>query len=156
MSWWYTGQGDDLTGDVPADMINDALKALAKICADEGQQKPDLAELLTAIKLVANAQSEVTIANGTGSSIQCLTAKLAGDEGEVSSEDNIAPRRALLDVLNQTFEEIIAYYRSALEREPRLSELLACIQFILGYEPETYLSIQPGCSILRIDFELKS
>jgi hypothetical protein len=151
MGWWETGQGDDVIGDEPADTITTTLRAMAEAYEEQGKQKPTVQQLLNAILSALRLKPEQFIDEGNEISIQTLTAKFESTLDNVSSsEDNIADNQ-LVTALCDAFEEVAVEYEDAeMERKPRLSELLTSIAFVLGYEPEEYLSVPEGTSVTEI------
>ena len=122
MSWWDVGKEQLTIGDVPADRIGRGLKRIA------AQEKPGLPRLLSGLgrvldrKLVAHTPRGSVAANGL--------------------EDPALERE-----LRNTVDSVIEAYRDELKREPTTEEILACFAFVLGFEPERYLSQLDGSAI---------
>ena len=49
MSWWDTGEGDDVIGDRPADLLISGLKKLGAEREAAGQERPSLDGLLAGL-----------------------------------------------------------------------------------------------------------
>jgi hypothetical protein len=127
MSWWDTSRGLVL-GDGPADIFGAALRDFA------ARRKPALPELLAAM--------------GEALGIPALVASREGGPGVPAAE---GPADAeLVSVLRRAFGEIGSEYRTYLEREPKLEEILETTDFILGYRPERFLAGVEGMEILAI------
>lgn len=138
MSWWDTGQQDDVIGDRPADLIGGALKDIARTSADKQLPKPTLESLLRALGLA--------LTTGTGEYLDAHP-----DLQEIVAEDALGvrvssgPLRAeplvpdLTERLRKALHLNAAAYMERWERKPRLTELLATLEFVLGYRPEDFL-----------------
>jgi hypothetical protein len=154
MSWWDTGEGDDLIGDIPADIIGGMFKSITKASEEQGNQKPTLQEVLNSIKSALSQNPEEILADGKGISVQKVVAELENKPDEVSSGEPINTLDELVVAFRKAFEAVTQEYKDALERKPRLSELLACIVLVLGSSPEDYLSIEAGACVEKIVAEL--
>jgi len=152
MGWWSTGHGDDASGDGPADTMQACLTSIAASRVEKRQAKPTLEKLLTAMVQALNARSATIIQDGTSVHIRKLEARLEPDSMHVSS-GNTADE-GVVKALGDAFAAIAREYNDVLDRRPRLSELLYAVRFVLGYEPERYLSIDPGTSIKEITAQL--
>jgi hypothetical protein len=127
MSWWDTPRGLVL-GDGPADIAQSALQDFAV------HRRPTLPELLAAM--------------GEALGRPGLLARQ--EEGPDVPAAAGAADQDLVSALKQAFDEIGKEYRTYLKREPVLAEILETVQFILGYQPERYLSGVEGMEILEI------
>ncbi len=155
MGWWETGNGDDVSGDGPADSVTGALITIAEACQEKNIQRPTLMQLLNGIVAALRPRPEVYLSDGEGISIGRLVAKLESHPYEVSVKEFTPTDEWLVIPLRYAFEEIaVEYQDSEVERKPRLSELLAAFAFVLGYEPEKYLSIGGENSVEEIVAEL--
>ena len=153
MGWWETGNGDDIIGDGPADTITTALRVAAQKREAEQRPKPTLSEMLDAVAGALRGRRGDLLAGGDGLSLRRLAARAdpgrrvvtGGDRGEP------APDAFAVEAFGEAIEEIAAEYEdSALERPPRLSELLASLRFVLSYQPDEYLSIEEDASVQAI------
>jgi len=127
MSWWDTPDGYVL-GDGPADLFRATLRTFAE------RRKPTLPELLAAA--------------GEALGTRGLVASREGGPGVRASEGPADP--ALVAALLEAFEGIRTEYRTYVDREPKLEEILETIDFIVGYRPERFLSGVEGLEILAI------
>ncbi|MBL1202382.1 MAG: hypothetical protein FWK04_25765 [Nostoc sp. GBBB01] len=150
MGWWETGQGDDIIGDAPADTITEIFEAIASSFEEEGKSKPTLEQLLNAIFSVLCEKGADIFQNGEEISIQSLVAELQPTSVKVSSSSNESAHEELVQALDKGIQEIITQYQDSVNRKPRLQEFLACIKFVLGYNPEEYLSIEEGIAVKKI------
>ena len=150
MGWWEIGQGDDIIGDSPADTIAETLGHIASCCEEQGKPKPTLKEALDAIASVLRLTATEVVENGEEIFIQSLVAELEPTSTQVCGGENDNSDEALVAAFGKAIEEITNQYQDAVDRKPRLRELLACIRFVLGYNPEEYLSIEEGVSVKEI------
>ncbi|MES1240581.1 MAG: hypothetical protein ABUT39_03085 [Acidobacteriota bacterium] len=127
MSWWDTPDGRVL-GDGPADLFRAALRSFAK------RRRPTLPELLAAAGEALGTPGLVASREG-GPDVQAA-------EGPADAD--------LVSALREAFEAIRTEYRTYVDREPELEEILETIDFIVGYRPERFLSDTEGLEILAI------
>ena len=139
MSWWDAGEGTDVIGDQPADVMRRVLKRIAEERLRQSRPKPTLAEVLQVVGTIASeAQSKQL--DAVPENMRGLVADLKNGEKVSSSplghekqnQDLAAELRAALD-------EVAGQYRSRWERSPKFSELLEIVTFVLGYQPERFL-----------------
>src|SRR5256885_1015793 len=64
MGWWKTGQGDDILGDRPADIVAHMLDALAETSEETKQRKPKLREVLEVIAAALRIYPETFLDEG--------------------------------------------------------------------------------------------
>ncbi len=134
MSWWDTGNGDDVIGDRPADLLTAALPELPA---------PSLAELLEAVSQVLREHGENLVADPD----DARDAVVVTDPPVI--EDNPRPpREAVTERLLGAFRDIAAVYDDRWERRPRVSELLALLAFVLRPRPRPWLS-EGGDALVR-------
>jgi hypothetical protein len=150
MGWWGIGQGDDIIGDSPADTIAETLGQIASSCEEQGKPKPTVKEALNAIASALRLKAADVVENGEEIFIQSLVAELEPTSTEVSGGENDNTDEALVAAFGKAIEEIARQYQDAVDRKPRLRELLASIRFVLGYEPSEYLSIEEDISVKKI------
>jgi hypothetical protein len=126
MSWWDVGKEQLTIGDVPADRVGDGLKRIAA-----AQGKPGLPRFLSGLGRVLDRK---------------LVARTpAGDVAADGSDDPALEREC-----GSTIASVREAYRDELKREPSIDEILACFAFVLGFEPERYLSQLDGSAIENI------
>ncbi len=142
MGWWETGQGDDIIGDSPADTIAETLESIASSREEQGKPKPTLKEVLDTFASVLRLKATDLVENGEEIAIQSLAAELDPTSAQVYGGENNSVDEQLVKAFGGAIEEIARQYQDVVERKPRLSELLACIRFVLGYNPSEYLSIE--------------
>jgi hypothetical protein len=135
MSWWETGKERLVIGDVPADKVTGGLKSMAAARRQSGQAEPTLPQLLSGLgrvlgqdKLVAKTSRGTVV--GTG------------------------PNGPELDAgLREIVRAVDEAYQDELKRAPKIEEVLANFLFVLGFEPERYLSKLDGATIEDIAAE---
>jgi hypothetical protein len=123
MSWWDVGKEQLTIGDVPADRIGAGLK---RIAAAHG--KPGLPRLLSSLGRVLDTKLVARTPRG-------LVAADGSDDAALQRE------------FRNTVASVTEAYREELKREPSIEEILACFAFVLGFEPERYLSQLDGSTI---------
>jgi hypothetical protein len=123
MSWWDVGKEQLTIGDVPADRIGGGLK---RIAAAHG--RPSLPRLLSSLGRILDTKVVSRTPHG----------QVAAD----GSEDPALDRE-----IRSTVDSVMEAYRDELKRGPSTEEILACFAFVLGFEPERYLSQLDGSEI---------
>ena len=150
MSWWETGNGDDVIGDEPADALQDALRGIAAASEGQSRTKPTLAQLLAAIAAVLHTKARDVLAEA--SLVQsALVARLADGSVVRSESDDNGQLATMVASLTAAAEAIARIYNDRFARRPRLSELLAVISFVLRGQPERYLAISNDQQIRSIE-----
>jgi hypothetical protein len=140
MGWWRTGKYDDLIGDGPVDTLTIALQEFANQYKSQYHEKPSLQDVLNVLLKTLQLQPENYICDSQVYTLDLLVSKT--DSGlTVTSNPNAVLKEESIGIFHIAFEEIsVEYQDSELDRKPRLRELLAILQFILGYQPDYYLS----------------
>ena len=155
MGWWKTGQNKDIIGDVPADIISSMFKTIVRNYEELGKEKPTLSEMLSALLIALRTEPEKILEVAEAISIRRLVATINPGGTEITSQlDGKAVDEMLVKRLRGELELVTTSYLETLERKPKLSELLACLAFILGSNPEKYLSGIQGGSVQEIVAEL--
>jgi hypothetical protein len=122
MSWWNLPDiPDHVTGDGPADSVDQALLALP--------QKPSLAELLRGLELALVAKRAHLAELPDAVTLATCTGERAAPE---------APAH-LTAALECALEGIAEAFQRDQQRLPRLAEVLYTFTFALGGEPQTVL-----------------
>jgi hypothetical protein len=135
MSWWETGKEKLVIGDVPADKVTGGLKKIAAARRKGGQAEPTLPQLLSTLGRVLERDK--------------LVAKTSRGT-VVGSGPNDPELEAGLREIVRAAEEA---YQDELKRAPKIEEVLANFLFVLGFEPERYLSKLDGATIEDIAAE---
>jgi hypothetical protein len=153
MSWWNTGNKDDVTGDKPADLARSALQRIVKERESRSQEKPALADLLRAMGIVAKGAPEKNFDDQIGGLHQLFAGLKSGErvasgplQVEARSEDLLGP-------LTESLRIIAEAYQERWERRPRLSEWLNAFEFVLRYRPEDFLEDGLKHQPAKIKFE---
>jgi hypothetical protein len=151
MGWWGTGNNDDTIGDGPADKLGGALEDLADHYERIYHHKPAFQQVLNAVLSTLCQQPENYVCDSQEYEFSQITVELDSESMVVSNQD-VKAEEAAIAIFHDAFEEIaVEYQDSEMERKPRLSELLATLEFVLGYQPEEYLSDAEGLSIASIE-----
>jgi hypothetical protein len=140
MSWWETGKERLTIGDVPADKVTDGLKGIAAARKQDGKAEPTLQELLSSLGHVLRQIDP---------QLPPIVAKTSsGAVAEASTRD-----AKLAEDLTAIVGAVTDAYVDELKRKPKAKEVLACFEFVLGFEPERYLSNLDGSTIEEIEAE---
>lgn len=129
MSWW--DDGDDVLGDGPADRLVQAWRVILGARARAGHAKPALAEALEAFALALRSPSLQSPSRGI--------ALLRGD-AEIGRFEGASAAADLDDAFATAITHISQEYRQRFDRAPHPSELIKTLEFVIGYDTETYLS----------------
>jgi len=138
MSWWDTGEGDDVIGDQPADQVREALQQIVDARAKRSQDKPVLADLLRAIAIATSSAG--TVLADPPADVQQIVAQLkSGQTVSSGSSPDGRETRDLVEPLAVCLRALGTIYQDRWERKPRLSEWLRSLEFVLKYRPEDFL-----------------
>ncbi|MCA1577391.1 MAG: hypothetical protein LC794_08520 [Acidobacteria bacterium] len=134
MSWWDSGENDDVIGDQPADLVRHSLQDIAS------RRKPKLEELLRAIAAVAKSEAGQKMLENVPADTVHVTAKLKSDETfSVRAPSDDPADDNLVAALTDNLSSLQKQYQEYIERNPRLSEWLSVFAFVLRYKPEEFL-----------------
>lgn len=139
MSWWDIG--DDVIGDAPADIMGQALGEIAR--AKQTQAKPTLPEILDGFAAALRRMDA-----GQRYSFQKVVARQ--ESGRAVAATGESADDQLVSTFGQAFANIETEYQQRFERKPRLSELLQTLLFVIGHEPERFLSDAEGLKVNEI------
>jgi hypothetical protein len=133
MGWFRTGNGDDVIGDMAADIIGTVLTDYVA-----GGSKPSLSQVLNALEVTlrgheARFLDQTTAAGSIGRLVRRGSEPLA----EAS-----APA-ALIDAAGDMMDRLTRVYEDTCERKPRLTEVLASLIFAFQGEGASVLA-DPG------------
>jgi ABC-type transporter Mla subunit MlaD len=138
MSWWNTGEGDDVIGDQLADQVRNTLQHIAEARTRRSQEKPTLADLLNAIAVVGRTASKMFA--DSPSNLQQIVAQLkSGDTIASTASSDEAVSSDLSEPLIYNLRQIDQIYEERWERKPRFAEWLRGLEFVLRYRPEDFL-----------------
>jgi hypothetical protein len=139
MSWWDTGNGDDVIGDQPGDILRHSLLAIATADSKHEQPKPTLQELLRAVAVVVNEAPESQLAKHSevGEIVARLKNGATLSSGRLDAQGTLPA--ALVGPLKAGLRQIADVYQERWQRPPRLPEWLQALTFVLGYRPEEYV-----------------
>lgn len=145
MSWWDTGEGDDVIGDRPADLLISGLKKLGAEREAAGKERPSLGGLLAGLSAALS---------GPERQVQFVGETKAGPlpAGGAAAETEAAE---LLPGLREALQAITASYEERWERGPRPSELAWLTAFVLGGDPWRYLRPEPGVELTDVRVQVQ-
>lgn len=136
MGWWDTGTKDDVAGDIPADAIDEALTKYAARTRQRHRRKPSLRALLDALAGVLRESAGDLLSDPrTAGSLRGITARGARIAPAAPAE----PDRELTEMLRALVEEISGAYVDAMDRKPRLREVVANFSFVLSVDTRDYV-----------------
>ena len=139
MSWWDTGNGDDVIGDQPADVVRHGFQEIVERRARRSEAKPELADVLRAIGAVA-VSSRGRMLEGVPQNLREIVAELkSGPRISSGALPAVPESDDLVSVLTRNVSDVAKVYGERWERNPRLSEWLDTLSFVLRYRPEEYL-----------------
>jgi hypothetical protein len=139
MSWWETGERNDVIGDQPADIIRRVLKRIAEERDRQSRPKPTLAELLQTLGTIA-LEARGKQLDAVPEDLRGLVVDLeTGQEVSSSPLGQESLNQDLAAELRAALDEVANQYHSRWDRVPKFTELLEIVLFILGYQPERFL-----------------
>jgi hypothetical protein len=153
MSWWNTGNKDDVTGDKPADIARSALQRILRERKSRSKEKPALADLLRAIGVVATGMAEKNLDGQTAGPPQLFAALKSGERVASGPLRVDARSEDLIEPLTEGLRAMAEAYQERWERRPRLSEWLNAFEFVLRYRPEEFLEDGLKHQPAKIKFE---
>lgn len=154
MGWWATGNNDDIIGDGPADIMTDALIDIVARYGKGRSPVLTLQELLDVLVAALRHNPESIVADADNVTQIRVIAEVEKESGRLSSSASPAPDKDLPRLFYNAFEKIAdEYQESGFNRKPRISELMATVDFVLGYRAESYKSITDDVPIKKISAE---
>ena len=129
MSWW--DDGDDVLGDGPADRLTAAWRVVLGARARRKHAKPTLAEALEAFAFALRSADLKQVSRG-------IVLRKGDDEVAIFKGTPDAPD--LTKAFSDAFVRIAQEYQQRFDRAPRSSELVKTLEFVIGYETESFLS----------------
>jgi hypothetical protein len=150
MSWWDTGEGDDVIGDQAADQVREALQQIVDARAKRSQDKPVLADLLWAIA-IATGSAGTVLADPPAGVLPLVAQLKSGQTVSSGSPPDERETRDLVGPLAACLRALGTIYQDRWDRKPRLSEWLRALEFVLKYRPEDFLRDGADHRPLRIE-----
>ena len=138
MGWSKLGEGDDVIGDAPADMID---YVLSHYLSTE-REKPTLEEMLNGIQMVLQNKSKDYLDDEK--KINCIRYIKGSHESDINRSRDFP---VLLAALDEAINNIVVEYEQMLDRKPRINEILGTFAFVLSGDPEKYLRGAESISI---------
>jgi hypothetical protein len=139
MSWWDTGNKDDVIGDQPADLVRHVLQEIVETRAQRSEPKPKLADLLRAIGIVATTADGKMFEDVPGTLREIVAELKSGQTVSSGLLPAVHETNDLVSILTRNLNEIAKIYQERWERNLRLSEWLETFSFVLRYRPEEFL-----------------
>jgi hypothetical protein len=152
MSWWETGDGN-VIGDHPADLAGGALEALATARAAGAVPKSTLPEFLDALAASLRSSPPGAIDVGNRFPFRRVIAVTQNGARVHGVGATLAAADPTVAALTLVIGEIARGYQDVWGRSPRLAELLEIFLFVLGYQPDRYLSGAEGLELQSLDVE---
>lgn len=146
MSWWRTGQDDDVIGDVSADDVSEALDAIVKARRARGEPNLTLPALLDAIAAALRLGAETLFPDLSGNAIRRVVAHLSDGRSIEGGGSRPADGEAVGSLM-RAFNDCAILYTDVLDRPARPSELVANVAFCIGARPSVYLVDMDGVTI---------
>src|SRR3954469_22430900 len=134
MGWWDTDTQGDVAGDLPADAIDEALAQYA--ARGQHRRKPSLRALLDALAgVLRESAGELLSDPRTAGSLRGITARGA----RIAPGEPAEPDRELTEMLRAVVGDISGAYVDAMDRKPRLREVIANFSFVLSVDTRDYV-----------------
>ena len=151
MGWWTTGNGDEVIGDGPADKMMDTFINIVSNYKNRGAPILTIKEMLDVIVASLRLNPKAIVAEGNCFVLKCVVADIEGESGQIRSSVISEPDDSVVQSFFSAFKKIAVEYEDmGLNRKPRINELLATIDFVLGCRLESYSSITEEIPITRI------
>lgn len=133
MAWWKTGEGEDITGDWPADIVSAALTRQFESAG--ASSSLTLPAFLRAWQDALNSEPRALLANAEAAAygIVAETAPASGGGESVSTIQaaSTPSELALRTIALEALREIAQAYGDTAERLPRLTEMARSLIFSL-------------------------
>jgi hypothetical protein len=146
MSWFESGNGDDVIGDAPADAVRRALDRIASASLSSRNRTLTLGELLAVIGAAMKRQPNCVDA-GVGKLSGRVSARFA--DGSRERLPGTADEYAT-EILADALKEVASEYAQRWERMPRLTEVLETITFVLAPRLPRYIA-DPDADNLELE-----
>jgi hypothetical protein len=145
MGWWRSENGENIIGDVPADILVETFEKMKS----STRRTPALQDLLNAAVAALNQCGGEWLEGGEVA-LKGLSAELNERGGYVSSTSS-APDPNMVKLLSQAFEDImVTYEETEMRRKPKLDELLETVAFVLGPDDQDFASVPERRGVFRI------
>ena len=138
MGWWKINNGEDIIGDRPVDAITIKLTEIATKQVERGKTKPRLSQLTSSIEtVIRDHEAEYLQLDSEEGLIGKISLK--NYIGQTPNEEERKPNSEIIDEIRAMLNQIVQLYEENINRKPKMTEILACITFVLSSEPEKYL-----------------
>jgi hypothetical protein len=140
MGWWRTGSEQDMIGDGVVDRLLHALQKLAQEAAASGRANPTFEEILCLAGAAMEDRPESLVADPEKLPRLPRATALMRDGKEIDAAATL-PVTGDVMLIWKAFEDIATEYLvSELARRPTLTELMACLAFVLRVEGQAFLT----------------
>ena len=125
MAWWQTGEGNDVIGDMPADVIDEA----ASRQLERAGGTLTFAELLRAWEDALNAEPRALLSDAAAAAYTIRATASGAALEPAANPSAVELRKLALDALR----DVAMTYSDAKNRLPRASELARALAFSLRH-----------------------
>lgn len=154
MAWWKTGEGDDIAGDWPADILD---QACADILGRGGNGAPwRLARFLAVWQDALNTEPQALLADVEPDRHYWLRAQVAPPDSDAASLVEAEPpdgHETATQRAGRALREVARAYQDAAERKPRLSELRRALRFSFANPLEDGRFAEGALDLLKLDIQ---
>jgi hypothetical protein len=133
VSWWETGREDEWIGDEPADALGSALDDLRARAEARFGRAPRLDELLAWFASALQAR--------WGSAAPRVLAATPSAGDPVVAEAHRPPDPVLAGPIDAALDVVVRSYEETWEREPRITEILDTLAFVVRPDPTRYVGV---------------
>lgn len=157
MAWWKTGEGDDVTGDWPADILGAAQADLLGGGPGGAPASLSLAELLRTWQDALNGDPGQLVSGAPAgpyqvSALACPDTGIGPLAAPVRMQASPSPSDpALQQRASKALHKLAQAYRDAKDRLPRVSEVRSSLQFSLAGPAEDGLLADGPLQLARLD-----
>ncbi len=148
MSWWDINN-DSVIGDEPADLLVMSLSAIGRDRRSQGRPRPTVQEIMDGLAVALRATAKENLDDGGRISIRRLVCEQAPGPAVVSDDAGGVVDETIVAELRDSLEAIKRVYEERWQRKPRLGEFLETLTFVIGYEPERFMSFPEGAQEIQ-------
>jgi hypothetical protein len=154
MGWWPIGSGDEVMGDIPADIVVDTMELIVAGRTARGAARPTMQQLVNAIaaallaapesylddpqRLVDHRVGFASAAPASGPSASAPLGNRPHAQPTVAQPE--AADQEMTAAVSEALAEISQVYQDSFRRKPRLVEALDAFSFVVCSPADEYLS----------------
>jgi hypothetical protein len=151
MGWWETEQADVTIGDVPVDQLANQLRGVVETRAAGGLERPTVGAFLAALADGLRRRTTMWCGADENTPFDHMLARVEDPDGAVTLvTQDAAVDSALADQISEAFEDIVIAYDDAFDRQPKRAELVAVVAFLLSADPDNFLDLPAGSSVVDV------